>query len=130
MNSPDMILAAGLLAVLAFLALGAVMALRHRRERREWRAQLDSMIADHRAASDTIAHLGRRLQAAETQIAQLQARMDTAPPAEPLMEADHAYAQAIRMVRRGADAARLVTDFGLTRGEAELVARLHGRKTG
>lgn len=39
-----------------------------------------------------------------------------------------ALGEAIDSARRGADTRRLTVDFGLSRGEAELVARLHGRK--
>ena len=36
--------------------------------------------------------------------------------------------QAIDSARRGADSGKLTQQFGLGRGEADLVARLHGRK--
>ena len=36
--------------------------------------------------------------------------------------------QAIDSARRGADSGKLTQQFGLSRGEADLVARLHGRK--
>jgi hypothetical protein len=39
-----------------------------------------------------------------------------------------AFDQAIDSARRGADPGRLTEQFGLSRGEADLVARLHGRK--
>lgn len=38
------------------------------------------------------------------------------------------YDQAIALVQRGADADRLVRNFGLSRGEADLVALVHGRR--
>ncbi len=38
------------------------------------------------------------------------------------------YDPAIAMVRHGADADRLVRNFGLTRGEADLVELVHGRR--
>jgi Protein of unknown function (DUF2802) len=38
------------------------------------------------------------------------------------------YDQAISLVRQGADSERLVSHFGLSRGEADLVALLHGRR--
>jgi hypothetical protein len=40
--------------------------------------------------------------------------------------ADRSFDQAIDSARRGADAGTLAVRFGLSRGEAELVARLHG----
>ena len=39
---------------------------------------------------------------------------------------DRPYTQAIQMVQRGADVSELVSSCGLTRGEAELIAMLHG----
>jgi hypothetical protein len=38
------------------------------------------------------------------------------------------FDQAIDSARRGIDSGRLTQQFGLSRGEADLVARLHGRK--
>jgi hypothetical protein len=38
------------------------------------------------------------------------------------------FDEAIEWARRGADASRLAQQFGLSRTEAELVSRLHGRK--
>jgi hypothetical protein len=38
------------------------------------------------------------------------------------------FDQAIDSARRGTDSGRLTQQFGLSRGEADLVARLHGRK--
>ena len=40
------------------------------------------------------------------------------------------YDQAIALVRRGADAERLIRNFGLSRGEADLMTRLHRRRAG
>lgn len=39
---------------------------------------------------------------------------------------DRPYTQAIQMVQRGADVSELIAQCGLTRGEAELIAMLHG----
>jgi len=38
------------------------------------------------------------------------------------------YDQAIALVRRGADADRLMANYGLSRGEADLVALVHGNR--
>lgn len=40
------------------------------------------------------------------------------------------YDEAIRMVRQGATAERLVHELGLTRSEADLLIMLHGNETG
>lgn len=39
---------------------------------------------------------------------------------------DRPYTQAIQMVQSGADVSELISRCGLTRGEAELIAMLHG----
>ncbi|MBI5039715.1 MAG: DUF2802 domain-containing protein [Gammaproteobacteria bacterium] len=39
---------------------------------------------------------------------------------------DRPYTQAIQMVQHGADVTELIANCGLTRGEAELIAMLHG----
>lgn len=39
---------------------------------------------------------------------------------------DRPYTQAIQMVQHGADVSELIANCGLTRGEAELIAMLHG----
>ena len=66
----------------------------------------------------------RRLDQVSTQLndrlGQLEVRGDGRP-----------YDHAIALVRHGADADRLVTHFGLSRGEADLVSLVHGcRKAG
>jgi hypothetical protein len=42
--------------------------------------------------------------------------------------ASQPYAQAVRLAQRGAGTAELVAECGLSRGEAELLVRLHGLK--
>lgn len=68
--------------------------------------------------------MGRRLKRFEKQLAwaserigQLEVRSD-----------GRAYDQAITLARRGADSARLMTNFGLSRGEADLVALMHNQR--
>ena len=39
------------------------------------------------------------------------------------------YAQAIRLVQKGADTATIMENCGLTRGEAELIVALHGGRS-
>jgi Protein of unknown function (DUF2802) len=45
-----------------------------------------------------------------------------------LRGATQSFDQAIDSARRGADPGKLSQQFGLSRGEADLVTRLHGRK--
>lgn len=47
--------------------------------------------------------------------------------AQPLEPASGSLDEAIEWARGGADSARLVQQFGLSSGEATLIARLHGR---
>jgi hypothetical protein len=104
---------------------------RARREREAFQAQIEELRRENRSLGEFTARVARRLKQAEEQVAQLSTRIETARTQELATDSDHAYAQAIRLVRRGADADRLVMDFGLARGEAELVAHMHGqRKTG
>jgi len=45
-----------------------------------------------------------------------------------LVTESHSYEQAITGAARGEDAARLISCFGLTEGEAKLVTLLHGQR--
>jgi hypothetical protein len=45
---------------------------------------------------------------------------------EILQQPDPPYAEAIRMVKEGADADRLVKELGLTQGAADLIIMIHG----
>jgi len=65
----------------------------------------------------------------EQQVRRLTERQDQI---EMRTSGDRPYTQAIQMVQRGANVTELVSRCGLTRGEAELIAMLHGdgRQTG
>lgn len=67
---------------------------------------------------------GERLRKTEQTYAQLADRLGQLE----LRGEGRPYDQAIAMVRHGADADRLVRNFGLTRGEADLVELVHGRR--
>jgi hypothetical protein len=100
-----------------------------RRLGRRHAALADELLVAHRefdAATTVINRIGRRLQAAEAQAAALRDRLETIERrAEP-----RAFDQAIDFARRGVTASELSAQCGLSRGEAELVAQLHGsRKT-
>jgi hypothetical protein len=67
---------------------------------------------------------GRQVKRIESDYSEVAERVD-------LVEArgkPKALDEAIHSARRGADTRRLTSEFGLSRGEAELVARLHGHK--
>jgi hypothetical protein len=63
----------------------------------------------------------RRLEQSGAQLADRLAQLELRGDGRP-------YDHAIAMVRDGADAERLVRNFGLSRGEADLVALVHGRR--
>jgi hypothetical protein len=67
---------------------------------------------------------GERLRKAEAATVQLAERLGQLE----LRGEGRPYDQAIAMVQHGADADRLVRNFGLTRGEADLVTLVHGRR--
>jgi hypothetical protein len=76
------------------------------------------------AATGISVRVGERLRRAEAQarlagerLGQLELRGEGRP-----------YDQAIDLAQRGAGADNLVRNFGLSRGEADLVALLHGRR--
>jgi Protein of unknown function (DUF2802) len=84
--------------------------------------ELQTLRAESAAAASIGARVGervRRLDQTSTQLndrlGQLEIRGDGRP-----------YDHAIALVRHGADADRLVTHFGLSRGEADLVTLVHG----
>jgi hypothetical protein len=106
---------------------GAALAGRARRQVERLGA-LEDELAAFRAEVAATAGIGarvgerlRRLDQVSSQLndrlGQLEVRGDGRP-----------YDHAIALVRHGADADRLVTHFGLSRGEADLVSLVHGRR--
>jgi hypothetical protein len=67
---------------------------------------------------------GRQVKRIESEYSDVAERVDLVEARGPAK----ALGEAIDSARRGADTRRLTVDFGVSRGEAELVARLHGRK--
>lgn len=66
---------------------------------------------------------GDHLVRLEQQVRRLTERQDQI---EMRTAGDRPYTQAIQMVQHGADVGELIANCGLTRGEAELIAMLHG----
>lgn len=77
-------------------------------------------------ADDPLA-MEQRLCELEAALEQLRGRLERSGLAD---HREQLYAQAIRMVHRGAVAAELVTLCGLSRSEAELIATMHGAASG
>lgn len=87
-------------------------------------ADLNRLRREIEVATGISAKVSERLRRAEAQarlagerLGQLELRGEGRP-----------YDQAIDLVRRGAGARNLVQNFGLSQGEADLVALLHGRR--
>ncbi len=116
-------------AVLGIVALLSVLVLWI--SLRRWRARCISLEVDFAAlrrdlerAASISARAGQQVKRIEQQYAGVADRVD-------LVESRGAagsFDQAIEWARRGADAGQLSHQFGLSRSEAELVSRLHGRK--
>lgn len=70
------------------------------------------------------AKTGRRVRRIEEECSGVAERVDQVEQ----RGAPQSFAGAIAAARRGADAGGLSQQFGISRGEADLVARLHGRK--
>jgi hypothetical protein len=107
---------------IAFTALG--IAVRARRQAKLLEALLDA--AQSEAVNTTtrsqrilaqVRRLRRRCTVMRTRLATLEER-----------SAGRSYDQAIEWVRRGANPEALTQNFGLSRGEADLVTLMHGRK--
>ncbi len=126
---PVLAAAAGLLTLLlCAIAMRRRTVARRSVEYARLQAQIDKLRQDNRSVVELAVRAGRRLRQSEAQLRELGQRVEALKLQGQSGDSNHAYEQAIRMVRRGADAGRLVSDFGLSRGEAELVTLLHGRR--
>jgi len=116
-------------AMLGLLAVAtACMALRAARSLRERTLIAESNLAALRRELERVSLSGikteRRVKRAEEDAAEVAGRVDQFE----LRGASKSIDEAIDHARRGADPGRLTQQFGLSRGEADLVTRLHGRK--
>ena len=116
-------------ATLGFL--GLVFALFTIRAVRSLRARclsVEASLAAVRRELELVASIsmktGRRVKRVEQEYSGVAERVDLVE----LRGAAQSFDQAIESARRGADPGRLAQQFGLSRGEADLVTRLHGRK--
>ena len=99
---------------------------------RRWQARCDSLevsLAAVRRELELVASIsartGRRVQRVEHKYSGVEERVDLVESRG--VPASGSLDQAIDLARHGADSERLAQEFGLSSGEAELVARLHGR---
>jgi Protein of unknown function (DUF2802) len=119
------------LAGAALGLLGLLVAWFTSRAIRGWRARclsIESSLAALRREMELAASIsmktGRRVQRVEQECSGVAERVEQVE----LRGAVQSFDQAIDSARRGADPGKLSQQFGLSRGEAELVSRLHGRK--
>jgi hypothetical protein len=110
---------------------GLIAALCAIRAIRVWRARclaLESSLSEVRRELEQVASVsiktGRRLQRVEHEYSGVAERVDQVE----LRGGAQSFDRAIDYARRGADTSKLTQQFGLSHGEADLVARLHGRK--
>ncbi len=121
--------AAGLMMALVALAAAALAWGAARRARRDARTQ-ESAVLDLRRRLDEVqamqARAGRRAKRLEQEFVRLAERLGVVESRGDSRPFD----QAIDSARRGATSGKLAEQYGLSRGEADLVARLHGRDKG
>jgi hypothetical protein len=108
--------------VSALLAIRAVRGLRTRCESVE--SRLVALRRELELVTSISVKTGRRVKRVEQEYSGVAHRVDQVE----LRGAAPAFDQAIDYARRGAEPGKLTQQFGLSRGEADLVARLHGRK--
>ncbi len=122
-------LALGLAVVVLALAGGCAWLWRrlNRLERRA--ADLDGRIEALQGDLQSLILAGggmdQRLHGADVRWRDLQTRIQKL---EGQLSSERAYREAIEMVRKGGDPRRLIKEFQLTEGEAQLISMLHGER--
>jgi len=132
MSTPDLNIAAAMSIGAAALAVLALLtALVTWGSMRRWRARCASLESDCtglRRELELLASVGarteRRLERIEQEHSGVAERLQSVESSGAAKSID----QAIDWARRGADPNKLAQQFGLSRSEAELVTRLHGRE--
>ncbi len=110
--------------VVSLLALGVAvyLYLQSRRWMVEAEANQRVLQADMRALANSAIGVGERVRELEQRVRQLADRQEQQVLNEP---ASQSYQQARKLAQRGADTEELVEIYGLTQGEAELIAMLN-----
>lgn len=113
-----------LVVVLALVQVYQLLVIRRMRAKLHSREDLTLRQRDDFAAlCKASVGAGDHLVRLEQQVRRLTERQDQI---EMRTAGDRPYTQAIQMVQRGAPVSELISQCGLTRGEAELIAMLHG----
>ncbi len=128
-------LGAGFVLLLGVAVTALVMTFRMLRDGRAVRERCDvldaSLAALHveleRVVSLTV-HTDRRMQRVEHDYSDVVDRVDVVESRSTAGAPPASVDRAIELARHGADADKLTEQFGLSPGEADLVARLHGNK--
>lgn len=124
MIDPITAILSALVIVLAIGQIYQLAAIRRLRKQQHSREDQNTRQRDDFAAlCKASVGAGDHLVKLEQQVRRLIERQDQI---EMRTAGDRPYTQAIQMVQRGADVSELVSNCGLTRGEAELIAMLHG----
>jgi len=104
-------------------------------EVRRWQARCEALESSVEALRREVAlvasisaRTGRRVQRVEHEYSDVAERVDVVESRGPVSAVTLSLDQAIECARSGGDADELAEQFGLSSGEAELVARMHGRK--
>ena len=115
--------------VTALMALGAAiyLYLHGRRWMLEAEATRRVLEADMRALATSAVGVGERVRDLEQRLRQLADRQEQQALSEP---ASQPYQQARKLAQRGVDTEELVEIYGLTQGEAELIAMLNRMEQG
>ncbi len=110
--------------VVSLLALGVAiyLYLQGRRWMLEAEANQRVLQADMRALASSAVGVGERVRELEQRLRLLADRQEQQALSEP---ASQSYQQARKLAQRGADTEELVEIYGLTQGEAELIAMLN-----
>ena len=116
-------------AIVSLVSLAAVIqmyrAVLHWRERcTALEAVLPGLQREIERFASISVRTGRQVKRIESEYSDVADRVDLVEARAPAKALD----EAVQSARRGADTQRLTQQFGLSRGEAELVARLHGQK--
>jgi hypothetical protein len=118
------------LGVVALAGAGGLLLLMWRLRRQaqllsQAQQQIDALSANLSALCSGAVGVDKRVARLERNNRDLKFRQETF---ESHGQVSHAYGDAIKLVRQGASAHRLVEELGLSRSEADLVVMLHGLK--
>ncbi len=121
------LLSISILAVsLAVIAGLLYLALRLRSQTIRLVSELEMLRRDFNALCAGAVGVDKRVLRLEQRGRDLQQRQDSIEQRQ--KPAQRPYDEAIYRVQKGADATRLMEDFGLTRSEADLIVMLHGMR--